>query len=118
MKSFKVTIELDKEVIEDLIISALEGGSNYWYRIENKTGGDYLKKAFTPTGLLISDYKQGMDGKYNMIGRLNPTSMRLALDLMQTKAPHVLSNIILDHTDAEDADIFLQLAVLGDVIYG
>ena len=29
-----------------------------------------------------------------------------------------LGNILTDNFDAEDADVFFQLAVLGDVIYG
>lgn len=118
---FKATIKLELDLIEieSLIISAIEGGSNYWYRIENSTRGDYLKTAMGKSGLIISDYI-GNDGDEKTMrkGRLNNKSIHKALQLMASKHPRHFGDLLSDNADSTTADVFLQLAVLGEVIYG
>jgi hypothetical protein len=41
-----------------------------------------------------------------------------AINLVKKDYPEVYENIVLEEYDAEDADIFLQLAVMGNVVFG
>ena len=117
MNDFTAKQAITRETIESLIMSAIEGGSNYWYRIESDTNGDYLKQAFTDQGLTISNFMV-QDEDEAKSGVLNPASMQRALDLMPGKYNHILADIISGNEDAISGDVFLQLAVFGECIYG
>jgi hypothetical protein len=113
--SFQVKITISKEDIENLIVSAFEGGSNYWYQIESKTFGNYLETVFTH-GLTVSNARSD-EGK-TKIGYLNKTTIQEALIKMEREFPRHFNDIRTDNADAITGDVFLQLAVLGEVIYG
>lgn len=113
--SFTGRVHVSKEVVESLIVSAIEGGSNYWYRIEGRIGCDYLKLAFSPVGMPISN--KGSEPPF-IKGRLTPTTIQMALDLMAEKYPRHFADILADREDAATGDVFLQLAILGTVMYG
>ena len=116
---YKVNIqhEVTQEQIEDLITCAIEGGSNYWYRIESDTKGDYSKTALTVKGLVISNHMV-LDEDKPRQGVLNIDSIASALRLMASKHPNAINDVITGNADAYTGDIFLQLAVFGEVLYG
>jgi hypothetical protein len=127
MEDFTVVtkVRVSKEQVKFLIIGALEGGSNYWYRIEEEraltdhiTTDACLEKAFSAGGLNISDYNGCQYPKALRRGNLNPLTIEKALNLMAEKFPKHFADILSDNADANTDDLFLQLAVLGDVIYG
>lgn len=117
----KCETEVSDETLESLIVGALEGGSNYWYQIEKRIGpkvGKYaVDQVMKGGGFVISDERE-MGPEEKKIGRLTLVSCRKALTLMALHHPRHFSNIITENDDAETADVFLQLAVLGEVIYG
>jgi hypothetical protein len=41
-----------------------------------------------------------------------------AITIIKKEYPEVWENILLEQADAGDADVFLQLCVMGDVVYG
>jgi hypothetical protein len=51
-------------------------------------------------------------------GYLTPKSMRGALAKIAKEYPKVVQRIKTGQYDANDADVWLQMAVLGDVIFG
>jgi hypothetical protein len=128
------------QTIRDLLVTALEGGSNYWYTIDHK-------KNVYPAGTSFKDFKEGgkmqIPGNYYHWSELLPTipggaimitdkteegeqkSYRLDLPALQKglsvvkhKYPKRYKEIMEDNMDAEDGDVFLQSAVFGEVIYG
>jgi len=130
----KVTQEISKKRISDLLCTALEGGSNYWYRIEQFiepqklefmtdepwNGGKpqlfrHLDYPLNEGGaLLISDRKQGGD----LLGRLDLASIQRGLELMATKFPRHWGDFLAENDDAETGDVFLQCCLFGELIYG
>jgi len=123
--------------VRDLLVGAFEGGSNYWYRIDGKT---------FPPGSKPADFKEGgrmqPPGEYYHWSELIPTypggSLTIrevgegegeaeVLDLAALKRGWILlkekhresyDRIMQGNEDASDGDLFLQLALFGEVVFG
>ena len=135
--SFEVIVkhEISRERVGDLLCSAFEGGSNYWYRIEEFHAPSvyqfradehaiyqHLDYPLNPEGyLIISDYF-GMDGvlKGMKVRRLNYSTIKRGLRLLSTSKTyaHHWRDFITENEDATTGDVFLQLCLFGEVIYG
>ena|SRR6478609_3770264 len=114
--------------IEDMLVGAFEGGSNYWYWIND---WEHIKKA-TPAmkgepfvmrvmqaldmGLTLDIYDA--EDETEKLGTLSWDSCVKALDLMKENHEVHYLNLIAEEGDAETADVFLQLAVLGELTFG
>lgn len=134
----RVDVRLDDEtekMVRDLLVTAFEGGSNYWYRIDGKK---------LPPGTAMADFKQGgrmqPSGDYYHWSQLIPTipggqliirdtegdeahvldlpAIRKGLMLMKQKFPKHYARALDESYDAGDADVFLQLSLFDDVIFG
>jgi len=136
---FEVTItyKVSEERVRDLLVSAFEGGSNYWYMIERHDYGKYTEKDFETggefynpeypgmdhyllpfvpgCGLIISD---SVDDERKDEHRLDRESILKGLTLMEQNWPRHWGNFVTENDDAETADVFLQLCLLGDIVYG
>ena len=119
-----IPIEVTLEDFEAVIITALEGGSNYWYYIpdqdeppviEGKTYDESIAHALYNdlNYALLINYVENPD---EQLGIVNHQSM---IDAFSNKK-HLYSvvNIIKGDYDAEDADILFQLATLGELTFG
>lgn len=123
-----VEIEITNEQIAGLLITAFEGGSNYWCKI------DY-EKSVKPEVL----WKFGYEEVYPRIqwplseggrifvtnihgdserGYLDLSSIKRGLNLMAQDHPRHFSDILKNNEDATTADVFLQCCVFGEVVYG
>lgn len=137
MAMFNVTAprQLSAENISDLVIAALEGGSNYWLaRIrvraegntddirspvfwENNDGSQLKDEGFwdnlTSVAIVIelSEEEEG-DEKVEIV--VTHASVEEALSKMYGRR----GGFDMENYDAEDADCFLQRLLLGDVVYG
>lgn len=127
--SIKKTIK--KQILENVIIGALEGGSNYWYCI-----GDIDKTNFrrgislaeniseqlytnTEFKLPIYDIESAEDPEeMDFLGDVTNASVVKAFELMADKYPEFLERILDESGDADDDDVFFQLATMGEVVYG
>jgi hypothetical protein len=120
------TIKIDNQKIKDLIITAIEGGSNYWASL--KLPSDWKEKygsieEITFKGGNIEVYDVETD---ELLGVLNLATVRTGLQLMadseDMKGKAIpgrhFQNLINDNWDAETADVFLQLATMTEIIYG
>lgn len=125
-----------KNDIINLFVDALEGGSNYWYWLKHLPNG--LKKN-VPLSEAIGDWV--LEGGYiqfydaegddydgddftathsddGLLGTVDMDSILDAVTLMKKDYPDVWDSILDQTYDANDADIFLQLCVMGDVVFG
>lgn len=120
----KVTLDIPEERLSDLLCSALEGGSNYWYCIkdaiypEGKTKNDYefwhIEVPFDEGGaLVIEDIEGDMPDKI-----LDLKSMKKGIRTMARKYPRHFGDFIDENDDAITADVFLQCCLYGETIYG
>lgn len=113
------TIALPTERVIDLIITALEGGSNYWYWIEEKINipnGMSYSEAFAETALTTGVNVNDIETN-EALGRITIDSIIKAISIIAEKYPHHLEGILGDY-DAETADVFFQCAVMGDIVFG
>ena len=123
----EVTIKIPKQRIADLLNCAFEVGSNYWYVIrehvypEGKTVHDYefpyLELPLTEGGSLIIDDKEDERGAQS--GKiLNLESISKGIALLHDQYPHLFLDFWEENEDAETGDVFLQLCLFGEVIFG
>lgn len=139
-----VPIEISREMVVNQIITAIEGGSNYWaeFRFFNKDGkavrglldllpspNDYsdicgiiwVREVDESTGDLLSEVPINLledhGGQYPM-GCAPWESVVAGLRLMAEKHPRHFADVIADGGDAETADVFMQMVCLRELRYG
>jgi hypothetical protein len=144
--------KLTKEDIINLFVTALEGGSNYWYYVGNSdkinnTGepsseeiGKFILNGGTVSFYdkeLVEEILGKMDDSYYHIqgdivdeklfaedkekaflGDVDMDSILKGISLTKKRYPKVWENILLEQYDANDADVFLQLCVMGKIVFG
>lgn len=122
----KATVRIPNEKIENLIVTAVEGGSNYWARFQMPDNWkdkykSYAQIPFEGGEIEVYDNETG-----ELLGVLNQATIKVGLQLMadrkdmtgkQVPARHFKA-LATDSEDAETADVFLQLAVMGEIVYG
>jgi hypothetical protein len=134
-KKYQQEIELQRknktfnnQDIEDLFVTALEGGSNDWYYLKNlpKEVKYNIKERRQPAAEAIANhvinggYIQFFDveDENELLGTVDMDKLLDAISLIKKDYPDTWNNILDENADAQDADIFLQLAVMGDVSFG
>ena len=112
-----------KVFIEDLLTSAFEGGSNYWYTIEEHNLDEINEPIFLSgllslegSKMLISDVENTLgEGKWvHHVDVLKAWNTFSKCDKYRRHYEDVLDG----NDDATTGDVFLQLVVFGKVIYG
>ena len=124
-----VTMDIPDQRIQDLLTSALEGGSNYWYIIKkyNYPPGQtkqslgiefpHIELPFKGGSLLIGDREaEKGDTTYDKI--LDRAAINQGMKLMAEKYPKHYSDFLSENDDAATGDVFLQLTLFGEVVFG
>jgi hypothetical protein len=138
-----IPIKVTEGRARDLLCSALEGGSNYWYVIADyefadgvsyddfqrggKFGPDPADPYWHPSqlipfhegcALLIED-REGVEIGGKTQWRLDREAMKQGLVLMGEKYRDThWSNFVCENDDADTADVWLQLALFNEVVFG
>lgn len=124
-----VVIRFTPQTHENLIVTALEGGSNYWYYLSDKAINiieERTKNSEEPFSIRFwKALKKGAIIPINdaedpdtKIGSISMTSIIRGEQLMSNKSPRHFADIIQDNADSITADVWFQYACLGEVIYG
>lgn len=118
-----VKTRISDQRIEDLLCCALEGGSNYWYQIVkyrypsrlvmDSIEYPHLELPIKGGSVIIKDLFDDFGEKI-----LDREAIEKGLDLLQHWYPHLFDEFIHENEDADTGDIFLQLCLYGEVIYG
>lgn len=118
------TVEIKDDILAGLLVSAIEsGGIRYWCEsvefvgVEGTQVDDEFWKDFP---CYLAPFQAGAllvncDGKQH---RCDRAAFENALRLMPTVASRAWSDVVNEDYDATTADIFVQLACFGEVIYG
>lgn len=127
---------LSNSVRNDLIIDAIEGGSNYWYLFGEKSDSIIRKyigvrKEFhgelfysTFSEAVITAIVEGEEipvydiETYELLGNLSLKSIEEGEEKMYEQQPEHFNNIIYENNDAETADVWFQYCVMGELIFG
>ena len=128
----KIEIEISREVLEDVFVTALEGGSNYWYflpdhsvqairRAVPKEEDPYMSTAILKA-ILDHDVKVAIndaDDEENTIGIITKGTMQGRLQMLaESPLKWALEAHMNEQGDADSADIVFQYLAMGEVIYG
>ena len=136
IKSSKMEIKIiqgvKREVLEDVFVTAIEGGSNYWYFLSDhainkirravpKEEDPYLSTAILKA-ILDHDVKveiNDADDEEEVIGVITRGTMQARLQLLaESELKWALDAHIKEQGDADSADIVFQYLAMGEVIYG
>ena len=120
------TIPISDELIEGILCTAFEGGITYW--AENvsckdredmkKVGGwkhEYLTKTKKKDAVMYIHTVEG--GKVKITKSLILEALQ-EMDKPENKCTKALGRILDETYDAWDADIVVQMACFGQVVYG
>ena len=129
MKDFTeviTTIKIQNKKIKDLITTAFEGGSNYWacYKFPDGWKEKYISAeeiVFNGGNIEVFDVETD-----KLLGVLNQVSIRYGLQLMancqDAKGRDIperhFGNLLSDNEDVETADVFIQLCVMTEIVFG
>jgi hypothetical protein len=128
----KIIQGVKREVLEDIFVTALEGGSNYWYYLPEdsivairkavpKSEDPYLSTAIL-TAILDHDVKVAINDAENedeVVGVITRGTMQARLQLLaDSKSKWALDAHIKEEGDAESADVVFQYLAMGEVVYG
>ncbi len=131
MKEITITtkVQITQDDFENIIVTALEGGSNYWYSLGE--GIPPKDNKGTPLAVRIaerifndSNYKLPIhdieDEEGEPLGYLSQQSLLDAYGIISEKWPTHFHNMTSEDGDydAETADVFFQVAVMGDIVFG
>jgi len=133
--SYKAEIEITSQMIADQIITAIEGGSNYWCdgfflqncTLDGQTVEWRMNKSRPPLENPWYSDKRVYEGPFEIhvteIGEnahkvLNPERINRGLEWLSKNQPGRITEIVSEEGDAETADVFLQACVLGEIVYG
>lgn len=122
----RATVRIPNQKIMDLITTAIEGGCNYWARFQypenwKEKYGSYEQIPFKGGEIKVFDLETG-----ELLGVLNLATVKTGLQLMadrkdmkgKTVPARHFKNFATDNEDAETADVFMQLSVMGEIVFG
>lgn len=110
-----------KKMFEDLLTTAFEGGSNYWYMIETHNrkyvpACEFLSQLLCfEIGEMTITHEMCKEGK-----KVTHQDVINAWKKFSTEKEYVehYADAISGNFDADTCDVFLQIVVIGKVIYG
>jgi len=130
---FKVETIVPREVLENVCITALEGGSNYWYYLTDDAV-DLIRKAVPKSKepyLSIAILKAVLDhdvdvpindaeGEDEIVGYLSKKTMQERLTRLNNDANcrWALDNELNETGDASSSDVVFQYLAMGECVYG
>lgn len=116
----KVTVEFEDQDVEDILITAMEGGSNYWYYLD--TAGKVFERS--PEKSLTEDIitavlEKGeefdiydIEEEDQVLGKLSRENIERGIALCLKGGVNPFQDM-----DAGTADVFFQCAVMGEVVF-
>lgn len=126
-----LALNVTDEMICNLLCSAFEGGSNYWYFIEKfikpssfrfltDEGRVYrhIDYPLNPGGsLLIRTLEHDeIDGSTEWT--LDLPAIKRGLSTMALNYPNHFADVIAENDDSTTADVFLQCCLFGKLVFG
>lgn len=110
-----ITTIVDRQVVEDIFITAMEGGVNYWCA-PVKINRDFVGQSY------VDAFMSGNDVDviaYEGDERAVVSVTNFAVGIVKAAEHYGLTvDRFYDEHDAEYADVAFQYAAFGEVIYG
>ena len=130
---FKIERVVPREVLENVCVTALEGGSNYWYYLTDDAV-DLIRKAVPKSKepyLSIAILKAILDHNVNVpindaenedeiVGYFSKKTIQERLTRLNNDegCRWALDNELNDEGDASSSDVVFQYLSMGECVYG
>jgi hypothetical protein len=123
------TLNFDNELRFDLFVTALEGGSNYWYYLSDEAV-DKINNHSNTDGNLFTElmWKYILDGNSidindiecpdELLGSISLESIQKGEETMFQNSLWHYTNAKEESWDADTADVWFQYAVMNDIVFG
>jgi hypothetical protein len=126
-------MKLEREILENIFITALSGGSNYWMEISNETMFQVRKKVPKSEEQCYDAaiFKAVYDKKLVIDIHDAEDEDEVLGQLDASKFDEQIEKLLVDHDygsylfaeieymgDAESSDVVFQYLIFGDVVYG
>ena len=126
MNTIKHTVEISDELIEFILCGAFEGGSTYWATNVSCKDNKDMKKVggWKDTYLTRTKLKDAVMYIHTIEDDKHPITKKSIIDALQKMdnskngCRKALGRILDETYDAGDADLVLQMACFGEVVYG
>jgi hypothetical protein len=129
----KIEKEIPRQVLKDIFVTAIEGGSNYWYFLSDDAIAKIRKAVSVESEPYLSiaiskailDF--GVDVPINdaenedeVLGTISKTTMQDRLQLLSDDAQYkyALESELNEEGDEDSSDIVFQYLSFGKVIFG
>jgi len=123
--------EIKREVLEEIFVTAIEGGSNYWYYLSDeakKLIRDAVPRSEDPylSTATLKAIEKGVEVPINdaededeVIGTISLKTMNERLQkLAESKNRDALVSHINEEGDGDSADIVFQYLAFGEIVFG
>lgn len=114
----KVTVYVQIEMDADELWSRVFGAEpfafgSWWLYAKYRDGAEWDR-----AGAIDLEIEDPEEGEGSGIGVGKRVDMDVLLDAISKCPPHIVSDLIEDNMDCVSADYILQVAVLGECVYG
>jgi hypothetical protein len=123
---------IDRDTLENIFVTALEGGSNYWYYLPHesilaireavpKSVDPYLSTAILKA---ILDHEVDVqicdaEDEDEVVGLISKSTMQERLQTMWNSPNRSILQAEIDgEGDADSSDVVFQYIAMGEVVYG
>lgn len=130
---FMIVVKKDvpRQVIEDVFVTALEGGSNYWYFLPEKSVNAIRKavpKSVEPylsiaisKAIIDHGVEVGINDAENEdeeLGVISLKTMNERIQKLAIESKWAFDNEMEENGDASSSDVWLQYMAFGEIIFG
>jgi hypothetical protein len=121
------TFEITDQMIEDLFVTAIEGGIDYWGYfspvIYSRLKNDYptiqsFSERVYHAIMVVGCSLPIRDVETDEVWHFNKASVERALEIMANDHEEDFMNIVDGNFDAITADVFFQLVAIGELTFG
>lgn len=125
-----VKTEIPRQIIENVFVTALEGGSNYWYFLPEKSVKairdavpksvePYLSAAITKAildhGVEVAIHDA--EDEDEEVGVISLKTMTERLQKLATDCKNIFDIEMREEGDADSSDVWIQYMAMGEVVY-
>ncbi len=113
-----------KSLISNLLTTAVEGGSNYWYYVSLPDDYETIK-ALSFADNVINYLSLGhrsipildCNDHSEVLGHLTYEALKTSLNALKRYNKEIYDSVMEESFDADEADLWFQLVVMGEVVY-
>jgi hypothetical protein len=117
---------MNRKTRKDLLVTALEGGSIYWYLLLDLEMYLDYRTLNEPIAIRIfTSIEKGEEipvfdneNPDEQLGTLSLESIKKGEKTMKEKAPEHWEDIEYDVWDAETADVWFQFVIMNEIVFG